>query len=152
LRCLGTSWRHLRGPFIAPRGLGAVASSIWKLQKLPVCWHTGPVRCTTGPGLCAPSLEFDWLPSIADRHQTIWWRQLVFGRPRANGESHWRWFSAHQTSTVHGLVNFIIKFPRLRTSVILVVRCITRLVWCYLDQWPFGSFEPISSNFFGYPW
>jgi hypothetical protein len=30
LRCLGTSWRCLKGPFIAPMGLGVIAFFIWK--------------------------------------------------------------------------------------------------------------------------
>jgi hypothetical protein len=48
LRCLVHDWRCLGGPLIALRGLGVVASSIWKLQNFPVCERigSGPVAPT----------------------------------------------------------------------------------------------------------
>jgi hypothetical protein len=30
LECLGAGWKWIGGPFIAPTGLGAIGSSIWK--------------------------------------------------------------------------------------------------------------------------
>jgi hypothetical protein len=47
---LCAEWRRLGAPFIAPSGLGAVASFLRKLQIWAVCGHTGPVWYTIGPG------------------------------------------------------------------------------------------------------
>jgi hypothetical protein len=73
LRCLGTGWRRLEGPFIAPRGLGAVASSKWKLENIPIYEHIGPSIVTV-------SRRSDWLLSLAGWHRTVRWRQLAIGR------------------------------------------------------------------------
>jgi hypothetical protein len=73
LRCLGTSCRRLGGPFIAPRGLGAVGSSKWKLENIPIYGHIGPSTVTV-------SIRSDWLLSLAGWHRTVQWRKLAIGR------------------------------------------------------------------------
>jgi hypothetical protein len=68
LEYLGTEWRRLGATFIALSGLGAVASSLVKMQIWVVYGCTEPVLWTIGPGPCAPSPGSDSALSIAVWH------------------------------------------------------------------------------------
>jgi hypothetical protein len=72
LWCLGIGWRRLGGSSYSPRGLGAVASSKWKLENIPIYRHIGPSTVIA-------NRRSDWLLSLAGWHWTIRWCQLAIG-------------------------------------------------------------------------
>jgi hypothetical protein len=91
-----------------------------KTAKSCCLWGTGPVRCATGRGPRAPSLG-SWLGYFHN------WVALDRVRPPLDrlvtSASRWRrrkllekWSGAHRTGTIHGPVNFIIKFLRVSST------------------------------------
>jgi hypothetical protein len=66
---LGYRYEAPRGPFIAPRSLGAIAIFIWKPKNFPVYKRIGPVH-TTELGMRAPSPGSDWCLYLNWWHRT----------------------------------------------------------------------------------
>jgi hypothetical protein len=118
LRCLGTDWRRLGVPFIAPRGLEVVGIFIWNPRIFLVYGRIGSIRAhrigplTHSMGSWLSTFQIGVVPdrSRAPPNRPV--TSCICWSP----ESHCRGGLVHRTVTVHDLVIFRGKIPRVICS------------------------------------